>query len=276
LTLRHILIAVPSMAGVIKTQTATTLIMTMRHLTRAGIQAEYLNIDSSDIVYARNVFADIVLNSDILDGLLFVDSDMLFRPLLVSKMIEFDRDVVGAAYPKRMLDIDQFSRTVVQEGVFTPEVRNKALSTTYEFTVLPSWHSVRPGPMRVVKGFTTMAAAGMGCTLISRTALKAMVDAGVVSPRKDILNGVERTRWGFFDPVKVGDITLSEDFSFCYRWTKLMERDLWVCVDETMTHLGDFPHEARYMDRLSRTSGSPNREADRSQATPDTDLTPQS
>jgi hypothetical protein len=240
------------MAGVIKTKTATTLIMTMRHLTRAGIHADYLNIDSSDIIYARNVFADIVLNSDGLDGLLFIDSDMFFRPVLISRMIEQGADVVGVAYPKRTLDIDQFSRTVAQEGVFTQELKNKALSSTYEFTVLPSWRSKRPGPMRVVKGFTKMAAAGMGCTLISRAALRAMVEANVVAPRKDILNGVERTRWGFFDPVKVGEVSLSEDFSFCYRWTEQMGRDLWVCVDETITHLGEFPHEARYIDRLSR------------------------
>jgi len=242
------------MAGVIKSKTATTLIMTMRHLTRSGIQAEYLNIDSSDIVYARNVFADVVLSSDGLDGLLFVDSDMLFRPALITRMIELNQDVVGAAYPKRTLDFDQFSRALTQGSGFTPEMKNKALSSTYEFTVLPDWHTVRPGRMQVVKGFTKMAAAGMGCTLISRAALKAMVDAQVVNPRKDILSGVERTRWGFFDPVRVGDVTLSEDYSFCYRWTKQMERDLWVCVDETMTHLGDFAHEARYLDRLSRAA----------------------
>ena len=262
MTLRHILIAVPSMAGVIKTKTATTLIMTMRHLTRTGIDAEYLNIDSSDIVYARNVFADVVLNSDKLDGLLFVDSDMLFRPQLISRMLALDTPVVAAAYPKRALDFDQFSRAVAQEGVFTQETKNKALSSAYEFTVLPSWRSVKPGPLRVVRGFAKMAAAGMGCTLISRAALVDMVDAKVVNPRKDILNGVERIRWGFFDPVRVGDISLSEDFSFCYRWTEQMKRDLWVCVDENMTHLGEFPHEARYIDRLSRTVASSDRQAE--------------
>jgi hypothetical protein len=95
-----------------------------------------------------------------------------------------------------------------------------------------------------------MAAAGMGCTLISRAALQAMIDDGAVDRRKDIINGREELSWGFFDPLKVDDITLSEDFSFCYRWTHTLGRELWVNVDEAITHLGDFGHRARYMDRL--------------------------
>ena len=45
------------MAGLMKAKTTTALVLLMRQLTRAGIMAEYLNIDSSDIVYARNFFA---------------------------------------------------------------------------------------------------------------------------------------------------------------------------------------------------------------------------
>ena len=106
--------------------------------------------------------------------------------------------------------------------------------------------------MQVVAGFAKMAAAGMGCTLISRAALQAMIDGKVVEQRKDIIDGDEQMSWGFFDCLKVGDITLSEDFSFCYRWTRLLGRDLWVNIDERVTHLGDFNHEARYIDRLAK------------------------
>ena len=77
-----------------------------------------------------------------------------------------------------------------------------------------------------------------------------MIDGKVVDRRKDVIDGVEQTSWGFFDCVRVGEISLSEDFSFCYRWTRLLGRDLWVCVDEPITHLGDFGYQTRYLDRL--------------------------
>lgn len=249
---KHILIAVPTMAGLMKAKTATTLVLLMRQLTSAGVTAEYLNVDSSDIVYARNFFAREMLRLEVLDGLLFVDSDMQFRPALVRKMLNLGADVVATAYPKRTLDMNQYSRAMAAAGGFSPEAKARALANTYNFTVVPSWSEPKPKRMVVAAGFAKMAAAGMGCTLISRAALQAMIDGKVVEQRKDIIDGDEQLSWGFFDCIKVGDVTLSEDFSFCYRWTRLLGRDLWVNIDETVTHLGDFNHEARYIDRLAK------------------------
>jgi hypothetical protein len=248
--LKHILIAVPTMAGVMKAKTATTLVLLMRQLTRAGLQAEYLNVDSSDIVYARNLYAREVLRSKTLDGLLFVDSDMQFRPALVMKMLRLDAELVAAAYPKRMLDLDQFARAMAEGGVFTPEAKLKALANTLQYTVVPSWDTPQVGKLSVKRGFARMAAVGMGCALVSRSVLQAIVDGKVVERRKDVIDGIEHAGWGFFDCVKVGEISLSEDFSFCYRWTRMLGRDLWVCVDEQVGHLGDFAYQARYLDRL--------------------------
>jgi hypothetical protein len=111
--------------------------------------------------------------------------------------------------------------------------------------------------MDVVNGFVKMAAAGMGCTLISRAALQTMIDGGAVARRKDIIDGVDQQSWGFFDCMTVDGVTLSEDFSFCYRWTRVLGHDLWVNVDEAVTHLGDFAYEARYIDRLTRVGPAP-------------------
>lgn len=250
MALKHILIAVPTMAGLMKAKTATTLVMLMRQLTRAGVTAEYLNIDSSDIVYARNLYARAVLNSKVLDGLLFVDSDMEFRPALVLRMLARDADVVGVAYPKRALNLDQFARAMAEAGAYTEDAKIRALADTYQYTVVPSWDAPGVGQLRVARGFAKMAAVGMGCTLISKTALQAMIEGKVVERRKDIIDGVEQVGWGFFDCLKAGDVTLSEDFSFCYRWTRLLGRDLWVCVDAPIAHLGEFPFQTRYLDRL--------------------------
>jgi hypothetical protein len=248
--MKHILIAVPTMAGVMKAKTATTLVLLMRQLTRAGIEADYLNVDSSDIVYARNLYAREVLTSKTLDGLLFVDSDMQFRPALVMKMLRLDADLVAAAYPKRTLDLDQFARAMAEGGAYTPEAKLKALANTLQYTVIPSWDTPKVGRLSVRRGFAKMAAAGMGCALISRAVLQAMIDGKAVDRRKDVIDGIEHTGWGFFDCVKVGEISLSEDFSFCYRWTRILGRDLWVCVDEQVSHLGDFVYQGRYLDRL--------------------------
>ena len=271
MALKHILIAVPTMAGIMKAKTATTLVMLMRQLTRAGVEAEYLNIDSADIIYARNSYANHVLTSKGLDGLLFVDSDMQFRPALVMKMLGLEADVVGVAYPKRELNLDKFSRAMAEAGAFSQPAKTKALAKAYNFTVLPSWDSPRLPQLKVQHGFTKMAGVGMGCTLISRAALQAMVDGKVVERRRDIMEGRETVSWGFFDSVKVDDIPLSEDYSFCYRWNRQLGRDIWVCVDEPVSHLGEFGYQARYIDGLDFVGGPAQRRKPAAAAQPNRD-----
>src|SRR5256885_1356556 len=80
--------------------TACTLVALMKRLVRAGIECEMQGIDSADIVTARNMFATNVVRSKKFDGLLFVDSDMRFRPELVMKMLAFGVEATAAAYTK--------------------------------------------------------------------------------------------------------------------------------------------------------------------------------
>ena len=141
---KHILIAVPTMAGLMKARTTTTLVLLMRQLTRAGVAAEYLNVNSSDIVYARNFFAREMLRHEELDGLLFVDSDMQFRPALVRKMINLGADIMATAYPKRALDMDRYSRAWPRRAPSRPRSRRARWPTP---TISP-WCRRGPRPCR--------------------------------------------------------------------------------------------------------------------------------
>jgi hypothetical protein len=52
--------------------------------------------------------------------------------------------------------------------------------------------------------------------------------------------------------ARAADIALLEDFSFCYRWTEIMKRQLWVCADAMVKHHGDFAYGATYKPILER------------------------
>ena len=162
-----------------------------------------------------------MLRLEELDGLLFVDFDMHFGPALVRKMLTW-----APTWWRPPIRSGPWTwtgtRAMAAAGGFSPEAKARTLANTYNFTCVPSWTPPGPKQMHVVTGFAKMAAAGMGCTLISRAALQAMIDRKVVDRRKDVIDGEEQLSWGFFDCLKVGDITLSEDFSFCYRWTRLL------------------------------------------------------
>ncbi len=233
---RNILIAVPTTGGNIKAKTAESLVKLMKVLTRRGIDADIHNINNSDIIAARNRYANMVLNSDKWDSLLFIDSDMQLLPRAVVRMIEFNAPLTAVACTTRELNLEKFGEAMREHGDF-----ERAKAESSRFNVLDRWSMRQRLVVRKRAGFVTAAAVGMAVCLIKKTVLEQMVAAGVVEERVDRYGADLETRsWAFFDLVKVKDVVFSEDFSFCHRWTRSMSRALWVCTDEDVGHLGDF------------------------------------
>lgn len=238
---RSILIAVPTTGGVMKSKTAESLMQLMKILTARGINADVRNIDNSDVVTVRNIYANTLLKSDRWDSLLFIDSDMQFVPRAIARMIDLNGLVAGMACTTRNLDLDKFAKAVQDHGDV-----ERARAESSRFNVLKTWDNTKPTLLKHKDGFYTMAAVGMAVCLIRKAALEAMIAEGVVEQRVDIYDSVRTTSWGFFDHLKHGEVTLLEDFSFCYRWTMKMGRPLWVCVDEEIKHIGEFAYGANY------------------------------
>lgn len=243
--LRNILIALPTVSQSMMSGTAVTIAKVMNALHSRGIGADLHNIDSAEIVTARDMFANMVLHSNSWDGLLFIDSDMAFSPRLVLKLVDKRADVTAAVCPRRILNLDR-----LVQGARTHGDLLKATAQASEFTVKFDWEGRRNSPERVIQGFCSAAAVGMACALISRKALIQMSKTDFVQPRHDLRTSGGATCWSFFGNVETEGHRFGEDYSFCYRWTALMKQKLWVCIDEHVTHIGRFDYKARYADLL--------------------------
>jgi hypothetical protein len=242
---RHVLIALPTTSQMMKSATALTVANVSLALERQGIKVDLHNIDAAEIVTARDMFANMVLHSDRWTDLFFIDSDMHFDSRVASRMIARNAEITAVAYTRRNIDLGLLVRKFQELGNL-----DVAAAHASSFTFKPSWDE-KISPAKVVDGFYSGAAVGMGCTLISRTALTRMIEAKVVRRRLDLDAGPDRPCWSFFEPLEVDGIRLGEDYSFCHRWTAQMNRELWVCVDEAITHLGGYDYRARYLDRIS-------------------------
>lgn len=246
----NLLVSLPTTSQSMKSATAVSIANTCAALTRLGHNVDLHNIDSAEIVTARDMFANMVLHSDHWDHLLFIDSDMRFDPSLIVRMIETGADICGAAYVRRTLDLSQ----LIESSVGGQEA-GAALARASSFTLKLAWDD-EPTEIRLERGFCRAAAVGMGCVLISRTALQSMVDAAVVRERKDLNAPGGKTCWSFFEITEVDGVRLGEDYSFCYRWTSVLKRDLLVCIDTPIGHIGAFEFSARYIDLLSQAGPS--------------------
>jgi hypothetical protein len=240
----HILICVPTTHQTVKSGTMISIANAVKALSGAGLKVDLHNIDSAEIVTARDMFANMVLHSSTWDGLLFIDSDVEFDSSVVGRMLALKEDFAAATYPRRNLDIDTFVAQVRAHGN-----TRRAMAQGSSFTFSLGWDD-GPGSGAVRDGFQSAAAVGMGLALISKQCLSSMVKAGVVKQRSDLAAGPGRRCWSFFDIIEADGERLGEDYSFCYRWTALMQKQLWVCIDEEVAHLGHFRFSARYSDLL--------------------------
>lgn len=247
----HLLIGLPTTSQSMKSATALAISNTCIELTRKNHRVDLHNIDSAEIVTARDMLANMVLHSPEWTHLLFIDSDMQFQPSLVERLISAGAHVSAVAYVRRNLDLARF----LEAGRSTTDI-GVALAIASSFTFKPAWDDDQTQlEIRVRNGFCSAAAVGMGCALISRQALLQMVEREIVRPRNDLRAANNEQCWSFFETIEVDGIRLGEDYSFCYRWTKLLGQELQVCIDTPIGHLGDFEYSARYLDLLSPASG---------------------
>ena len=75
-----------------------------------------------------------------------------------------------------------------------------------------------------------------------------MIKGRVVEPRLDLNASGGQQCYSFFGILEPGGHRLGEDYSFCHRWTAQLQRDLRVCLDEQVSHYGDFEYYGRYTD----------------------------
>ena len=163
--------------------------------------------------------------------LLFIDADIGFEPEQVLRLINCGADVCAAIYPIKRMDWGK-----VAEVVRTNRVNPGASALKYVFDV--------PDPNAVVTrgGFAQVRYAGTGFLMVQRGALERMCThyAHLKYKRDHSLEAatVSDNRFALFDCLIDRDGTyLSEDYSFCKRWTD-MGGEIWADLDSRLDHVG--------------------------------------
>jgi hypothetical protein len=197
---------------------------------RAEIRTRYFR--SADLPFTRNVMANQVLRDGSFTHLLFVDSDMGFRPSLIEKMLAFDRPIVGTCPPSRM-GTDDFVGRPLEPPVVDGE-------------------------------FMRMWLVGTGILLIRRDALelysKSFPDLWTKGTAKPYDRDFDGPIFQFFSRSRqrTTNVSMSEDYSFILRWVNI-GGEVWACVTEPIKHVGNVIFEAAFRPDLTIPNGDATR-----------------
>ena len=206
------------------------------------VQFAFSYIDYADIVVARNyLISNFYFNKPECTHILFWDDDMGFEPDLLEAMLALGKDVVGAVYPKRAIALDRLHS---QHDQGFPGAYARACDFIGNFPAV----SVRDKP------FVKMEHCGTGVLLISRRCLDVMV-----SKLPEIVDEKRFKKLGFadrftsfvtpFNKVELEDRELGEDFSFCHRWVKQCQGEIYASVVHPIEHVGQMTVKTRHADR---------------------------
>lgn len=208
-----------------------------------GLRFSFSEIDYSDIVTSRNyLISNFFYNKVDCSHLLFIDADMGFPSQLISEMLALNEEVVGVAYPKRSIDLEKLHSLNNQSF-------KKAYAQASSFIGYPSEPHPRNPAFRKVQG------CGTGILLISRECINRMLQRC-----PEIIDRTRFKRLPFgakfstfltpFNKIELDDRELSEDFSFCQRWTKDCGGSIYANVTHDIEHVGNFTVKTCYSDLL--------------------------
>jgi len=200
-----------------------------RRNVRLGVQ-----MAGSDALITRarqNIVANF-LSFDAATHLLFVDSDIGFEPDQVFRLLDFDAAISAGIYPIKRLDWQKIAAGA-QAG------RTPLHSAALEYTV-----RLDDAPAAIRGGFARVSYAATGFLMIRRDALVAMIErypelryAHDHKPDDNLAGSPWRCAlFNCMIDEKTG-VYLSEDYSFCRRWTD-MGGEIWVDLESRLTHVG--------------------------------------
>ncbi len=223
--------------------------------TRPGVKLQTHMLYSAVVHFARNAFASIAYHDEAITHLLFVDADIGFRPEAVLKMLDLDKDMVGCICPARRTDFTRLHS--VSRQVDDPRLARHVAQEYVSADALIR-REVQGVTRYIGEGsFARSTYIGCGLTLLKRAVLERIAEAcpdlmsidtqtyasyGVTGPVLQCFESLKDEKRGIF---------LSEDYSFCRRWTEFCGGEVWVCIDELITHVGMSEHQGRVSDRLT-------------------------
>lgn len=244
-----IMIATPCYGWMVSTGYLMSLISMLS--VRDDIQFQLFTLGNESLITrARNICVANFLASDC-THLLFIDADIQFDKDVVYRLLNFDKDVVCACYPKKSVNWCNL-RGMDTSALTDEEIQSKVMDFNLNVCTTGETYS-----RSVVDGFIQVDHAATGFMLIKR---KVFDDMRVAYPEQQYScphadAHIQPHLWLFFDcAVSENKQYLSEDFAFCEKWRKL-GGDIWMDVVSPLTHIGTYFFSGSVQNTLNFTVG---------------------
>lgn len=229
-----IMIATPCFGGLLTQGYVESIIKLIHFAGHQGFEVRLALLGHDALITrSRNTLVSAFLDHPDMTHLMFIDADISFEPEAVGRLLAFDEDVVGGAYP---LKVANWREGAAREALYgeTPALAQ----LDYVGTLCEGAHLERRD------GFATAIYAGTGFLLIRRNVIEQLAAAHPelryraihVYPRPETPSANQIALFDCMIDPETG-IYLSEDYAFCRRWLATGGR-IWLDTQCRLTHIG--------------------------------------
>jgi hypothetical protein len=247
----YIMIGTPAYGGLAYVSYVQALLSSMQYLAQHNIYIEPCFLTNESLIpRGRNTIVAKFLNNKKFTHLLFIDADVNWGASSIMKLLQHDKDIIGALYPKKGYEWQKLTKNKeALKLITTAAEENRELTDTeigHIKTKLMSFVvNLDPTNLEVNQGLLQVKHLGTGFMMIKRNALEKMCDAFPELKYDDDINCLQGTEndhlYAFFNceihKLSAKKHYLSEDYLFCKRWTDLGNK-IYADITVPLTHTG--------------------------------------
>ena len=211
-------------------------------LIKKGIQLYIDTTENESLVHrARNVAVGRFMQKTDATHFMFIDADIDFDPNSVVRLLEADKDIAVACYPKKVVMWDQLKEAIDKGDERDPQMLSSSLVINFG----ANRRSVENGMIEILDGPT-------GFMLNKRDVFTKLEEKFTeLQCKNDHQNRDFDEYHACFDCLIDPETRryLSEDYAFCRRWQQAGGQ-IWADVHTTLGHVGNLPFSGCIADRL--------------------------
>jgi hypothetical protein len=222
----HLMVGTPCYGGQVTVPYFTAALRLRDYCGKNGIRLTFaMPWGDALVTRARQSIAAYFLEDPTATHLLYIDADISYEVEQVLRLLRFNREVCAGLYPLKRYDWERVRKTALAGS---SRLESAGLSYVIDLG----------GQHETIDGFAQVTQAGTGFLMVQRPVLEAMAKRYPELKYKAAGSPGEKDHYAFFRClIDEKGVYLSEDYSFCKRWTD-MGGEIWADFQSRLNHMG--------------------------------------
>ena len=210
------------------------------------VQVEFCRNDSL-IPRARNNLLARAMSNPKMTHVLYIDTDITWKPVDIIRLLLSDKRIVGGVYPLKKIEWDRLKQPNIVDSWTSKKDRHEILKNTSDQVLIENHmlnyniNRLTTGNIEVRNNLIEIKHLATGFMMLQRKMVECMQKAFPSTKYTDDVNFLKphenEQAYALFDCAVVDEKYLSEDWLFCQRWSN-MGGQIYADISIDLMHTG--------------------------------------